>query len=439
LGIRQDTTKKGTTVTNKYQKNTPKTSSGPGLAIPDEVTIAMGEIAEDLREGLLALAVGAGLQVMAALMEADVAAVCGPRGKHDPGRSAVRHGRERGSVTLGGRRVGVDRPRMRATDGGEVPVAAYELFSRSEILGRMAMGRMLGGLSSRRYPLGLEPVGEKVERAASATSKSAVSRRFVAMTETALAELLAAPLGNLDLVALMIDGVHFGEHLFVVALGIGIDGTKHPLGLVEGSTENTTVVTELLTDLRGRGLDTTRPILVGIDGGKALHAAIMAVFDHPVVQRCQMHKLRNVADKLPDDLAAAVTKKMRAAYHAPSAIIAEAQLEALAREWSIPTPARPAACVKALSETLTVLRLGVSPTLARTLRSTNCIDDLHLPQPLSQREELAERKHGPALVRRRPGRGRQAVPPRQRPLAPSSPANRPRTACRRAECRCRPP
>src|SRR5665647_122922 len=178
---------------------------------------------------------------------------------------------------------------MRATDGGEVPVPAYDLFSRSEILDRMAMSKMLGGLSSRRYTLGLEPVGEKVERAASATSKSAVSRRFVAMTETALAELLAAPLGKLDLVALMIDGVHFGEHLCVVALGIGIDGTKHPLGLVEGSTENTTVVTELLTDLRGRGLDTTRPILVGIDGGKALRAGIIAVFDHPVIQRCQMH------------------------------------------------------------------------------------------------------------------------------------------------------
>jgi putative transposase len=177
LGIRQDTTKKGTTVTNKYQKNTPKTSSGPGLAVPDAVTIAMGEIADDLREGLLALAVGAGLQVMGSLMEADVATACGPRGKHDPERTAVRHGRERGSVTLGGRRVGVDRPRMRAAGGGEVPVPAYDLFSRSEILGRMAMGKMLGGLSSRRYTVGLEPVGEKVERAASATSKSALVDR----------------------------------------------------------------------------------------------------------------------------------------------------------------------------------------------------------------------------------------------------------------------
>ncbi len=365
-------------MTNKYQKNTPKTSSEPRLAVPDEVTIAMGEIAEDMREGLLALAVGAGLQVMAALMEADVAAVCGPRGKHNPGRTAVRHGSERGSVTLGGRRVGyLGRARMRAAGGGgEVPVPAYELFSRSEILGRMAMGRMLGGLSSRRYTVGLEPVGENVERAASATSKSAVSRRFVAMTETALAELLGAPLGNLDLVALMIDGVHFGEHLCVVALGIGIDGTKHPLGLVEGSTENTTVVTELLTDLRNRGLDTTRPILVGIGGGKALHAGIMAVFDHPVIQRCQIHKLRNVADKLPDDLAAAVLKKMRGAYHATSAIIAEAQLEALTKELEHTHPGAAGSLREGLSETLTVLRLGVSPTLARTLRSTNCIESM---------------------------------------------------------------
>ena len=126
LGVRQVTTKKGTTVTNRYQKNTPKTSAGPGLAVPDDVTVAMSEIADDMREGLLALAVGAGLLVMSSLMEADVAAACGPRGKHDPQRTAVRHGRERGSVTLGGRRVGVERPRMRATGGGEVPVPAYE-------------------------------------------------------------------------------------------------------------------------------------------------------------------------------------------------------------------------------------------------------------------------------------------------------------------------
>jgi putative transposase len=225
-------------------------------AVPERVSVAMAEIAENMQEGLLALAVGAGLQVMAALMEADVSALAGPKGKHDGARTAVRHGRERGSVTLGGRRVPVTRPRVRAADGaGELPIASYELFSSTEILGKLAMEKMLAGLSTRRYPVGLEPVGEQVAEKCSATSKSAVSRKFVAMTETALADLLSADLSGLDLVALMIDGVHFAESCCIVALGIDIEGVKHPLALVEGSTENATLVTCLLVDLRERGLD----------------------------------------------------------------------------------------------------------------------------------------------------------------------------------------
>ena len=229
-------------------------------AIPERVSVAMGEIAENMREGLLALAVGAGLQVMQALMEADVTELAGPKGRHDEARTAVRHGRERGSVTLGGRRVPVTRPRVRAADGsGELPIASYELFTSTEVLGKMAMEKMLAGLSTRRYPVGLEPVGEQVAEKSSATSKSTVSRRFVAMTETALAELLAADLSGLDLVAVMIDGVHFAESCCVVALGIDIEGNKHPLALVEGSTENATLVCGLLVDLRERGLDATPP------------------------------------------------------------------------------------------------------------------------------------------------------------------------------------
>jgi len=170
--------------------------------------------------------------------------------------------------------------------------------------------------------------------------------------------------------------VHFGEHLCVVALGIGIDGTKHPLALVEGSTENTTTVTDLLVGLRERGLDTTRPIFVGIDGAKALKAAVARVFDHPVIGRCQLHKLRNVADKLPDHLAAAVTKRMRAAYHAESALAAQAQLEALAKELDRSHPGAAGSLREGMAETLTVLRLGVPPTLARTLRSTNSIESM---------------------------------------------------------------
>jgi len=330
-----------------------------------------------MQEGLLALAVGAGLQVMQQLMEADVAAACGPRGQHDPDRTATRHGTEAGSVTLGGRRVPVIRPRVRAVGGsGEVPVPAYELFTSTELLGRMALERMLAGVSTRRYPVALEPVGEQVETDGKSTSKSAVSRKFVAMTETALTDLLAADLSGLDLVAIMIDGVHFADHLCVVALGIGIDGTKHPLALVEGSTENTTLVRGLLVGLRDRGLDVTRPILAVLDGAKALSAAVKEVFDHPVIGRCQLHKIRNVQDHLPEKLRSLVGQRMRQAYHADSALHAQALLEALAAELDKTHPGAAASLREGMAETLTVLRLGVPPTLARTLRSTNAVESM---------------------------------------------------------------
>ncbi len=296
------------------------------------------------------------------------------------------------------------------------------------------MERMLTGLWTRAYPVGLEPVGTKVEASARSTSRSAVSRRFVAATQTALGELLAAVLSGLDLVALMIDGVHFGEHLCVVGLGIGRDGTKHPLGLAQGSTENTTVVSDLLTGLRERGLDTSRPIFVGIDGGKALHAAVVRVVDHPVIQRCQPHKIRNVADKLPDHLASTLTKRMRAAYHAASAILAQAQLEVLAKEPERTHPGAAGSLHEGLSETLTVLRLDISgPHVA--LDQRHRADDLDRPHPLGQRQELAERHHGAALVRRRDARGVQPVPPPQRPPAPTRAAHRARRPHRHTECR----
>ncbi len=361
-------------MTKKYQTTEFDTSA---LAVPEQVSVAMNEIAADMREGLLALAVGAGLQVMQQLMEADVTAACGPRGKHDSERTANRHGTEAGSVTLGGRRVPVARPRVRAADGsGEVPVPAYELFIGTELLGKMAMERMLGGLSTRRYPVGLEPVGQAVEESSRSTSKSAVSRKFVAMTETALGDLLGKDLSSLDLVALMIDGVYFAEHLCVVALGIDIDGTKHPLGLVEGSTENTTVVKSLLTALRERGLDTTRPILAVLDGAKALAAGVKEVFDQPVIARCQLHKLRNVRDHLPENMRGPVGKRMRKAYHADSALEAEAQLTALAKELDKTHPGAAGSLREGMAETLTVLRLEVPPTLARTLRSTNAVESM---------------------------------------------------------------
>jgi putative transposase len=362
-------------VSNIYQSKT--SGASPTPAVPETVLVSLGEIAESAKEGLLALAVGAGLQVMAAMMDADVVAIAGPRGKHQSDRAAVRHGGEDGSVTLGGRRVPVRRPRVRAVDGsGEIRLPSYELFSSSEVLGQMALERMLAGLSTRAYRHGLEPVGEIVQARAAATSRSAVSRRFVAATETALAELVSADLSTLDLVVLMVDGVHFAEHTCVVALGIGIDGGKHPLALVEGSTENATLVRDLLVSMRERGLNVTRPILAVLDGSKALSRAVRDVFDQPIIQRCQQHKIRNVRDRLPEKLRALVERRMREAYHADSALAAEAKLTTLAKELDKTHPGAAASLREGLSETLTILRLDVPPTLARTLRSTNPIESM---------------------------------------------------------------
>ena len=367
-------------MSNTYQKDRRRAQPDrqPGeIAVPEQVVVSMAEIAESAKEGLLALAVGTGLQVMAAMFAEDAERLCGPGGRHNPDRAGYRHGSEAGSVTLGGRRVPAIRPRVRAADGsGELHLPSYDLFSSTEVLSRLAMEKMLAGLSSRRYTAGLEPAGQAIEDQAAATSKSAVSRRFVAATETALGELMARRLDDLDLVAFMVDGVHFGEHTCVVALGIGIDGTKHPLAVEEGSTENATLVTGLITGLRERGLDVTKPILAVLDGAKALSRAVKDVFDKPLIHRCQQHKIRNVRDRLPEKMRTVVERRMRQAYHAESALKAEAALQALAAELDKTHPGAAASLREGMAETLTILRLGVPPTLARTLRSTNPIESM---------------------------------------------------------------
>jgi putative transposase len=367
-------------VSNTYQKTGHRAQPDRQpveIAVPEQVIVSMAGIAESAKEGLLALAVGTGLQVMAAMFGEDAERLCGPAGQHNPERAGYRHGSEAGSVTLGGRRVAVSRPRVRAADGsGELHLPSYDLFSSTELLGRLALEKMLAGLSARRYPAGLEPAGQAVEEAAAATSKSAVSRRFVAATETALAELMTRRLDDLDLVAFMVDGVHFGEHTCVVALGIGIDGTKHPLAVEEGSTENATLATGLITGLRERGLDVTKPILAVLDGAKALSRAVNDVFDQPLIQRCQQHKIKNVRDKLPEKLRAVAERRMRQAYHAESALKAEGLLTELAAELNKTHPGAAASLREGMAETLTILRLGVPPTLGRTLRSTNPIESM---------------------------------------------------------------
>jgi putative transposase len=299
-----DRARMGRTTPKKTRLDDAQGAHEQALGLPDTVTVAIAELAGELEEGLLAFVVGTGLKVLDLVLEAESTALAGQRGRHDPDRTAVRHGSDTGLVTLGGRRVSIRRPRLRSADGkNEVQLPTYELASQTEVLGRETMSRMLAKLSTRRYGVGLEPMGEKITEQSRSTSKSAVSRRFVQMTESALAELMSSDLSELDLVAIMIDGTNFGEHLCVVALGIGIDGTKHPLAVVEGDTENATLIKRLLVGLRDRRLDVTKPTLFVIDGSKALPTAIKAVFDHPVIARCEEHKVRNLRRHLPKDVA----------------------------------------------------------------------------------------------------------------------------------------
>jgi len=343
-----------------------------GTVLPQSLTISLGELASAVKEGLLAFSVGVGLEVLHLLMEEDVTVLAGPKGRHDATRRAVRHGYEDGSVTLGGRRVPLRRPRVRTADGtGELPVATYEQFTRTELLRQLALERMLAGLSTRDYRVGLEPVGTAVTERARATSRSAVSRRFIAHTQTALAELLAADLSAIDPVAILVDGVGFAEQLCVVALVIDTDGRKHPVGLRQGSTENATLVGDLLVDLRERGLDVTRPVLAVLDGAKALVKGVRQVFDQPLIQRCIVHKLRNVLDYLPEGERSWVEAVLHRAWREPDADKAERDLKALAARLDKRHPGAAASVREGLAETLMVTRLGVPDKLARTLRTTN--------------------------------------------------------------------
>ena len=286
----QTTSHRGRTTPKKARPDAGRAGEEAALRLPETVTIAIADLAGELEEGLLAFAVGTGMKVLGVLLEQDAAVLAGPKGRHDPDRAAVRHGYDSGLVTLGGRQVSITRPRLRSADrSSELALPTYEAASSTELLGRATMAKMLAKLSTRRYAVGLEPVGAGIEARSRGTTKSAVSRRFVAATEAALDELMSADLSGLDLVVVMIDGVHFAGHCCVIALGIDIEGNKVPLALVEGDTENATLVGELAVGLRERGLDVTKPTLFVIDGSKALPPAIRSVFDHPVIARCQEH------------------------------------------------------------------------------------------------------------------------------------------------------
>jgi putative transposase len=346
---------------------------GSESPLPPQVQEALGELVGAAREGLLALSVGVGLGVVHELMEAEVTEVVGPKGKHDRDRAAKRHGHEDGSMTLGGRRVPVSRPRMRSVDDEhELPVETYGYFADRDPLTRAVMDRMLAGVSTRKFAVVGEPVGCDVERASSSTSKSTISELFVERTRSALDELMGRRLDDVRLAVMMLDGLEIADRTHVVALGISTEGHKIPLGLWEGSTENATLARTLLADLVDRGLDPEQAILFVIDGGKALRRAIKDVFgEHALVHRCHRHKERNVTDLLPERDRDTVRGRMRAAWALSDAELARQRLELLASELDRTWPDAAGSLREGMADTLTLIGLGIDGQLAKTLCSTN--------------------------------------------------------------------
>jgi transposase-like protein len=330
----------------------------------------------DVEQGLLGLCIEVGQQVLTAMMEEDRTALCGAKWQPNPDRTAVRAGTTPSEVTLGGRRITMRRPRVRSVANTEIALPSFALASGRDPLNRRTLAAIVKGVATRSYEAVLEPLPNSLKPRG--VSKSAVSRRFEALSRRVISQWLARPLDDLDLVAVMIDGIMFRSRCLVIALGITAGGEKRVLGLRQGSTENATLVRELLRELADRGLRTDRALLFVIDGSKALHAAIEQMFGGlALIQRCQVHKRRNLRDHLPEAVRPRIARALHQAYNAPTAAEAKRQLERLAASLEHDHPSAAASLREGLEETLTTLRLGMTGALYRTVRSTNLIESLN--------------------------------------------------------------
>lgn len=334
--------------------------------------------AQRMRDGLLAAVLGAGLATLEEFVQAEVTARCGPKGRHDPGREAVRHGTEPAKVPLGGRLVDFRKPRVRTVDGEvEVPLETWAALTCRDLLDEHTVGAMLAGVSTRNYQMVLEPAGPEIEAATGAVSASAVSRRFVAATKRRLDEFRSRPLDDRTWVVFFIDGFDLGGETLVGALGVDTDGNKVPLGVMHGSTENKTLCMRLLNDIEDRGFDPSGGLLCVIDGGKGIGAALKSKWGGCIaVHRCHLHKERNVLDLVPKDAHGWVRRKLRAAWANPDVKQAEMAMRSLAAELEKRWPDAAASLREGMADTLTIRRLGVGGTLERTLMSTNPVESM---------------------------------------------------------------
>ena len=353
------------------KKVSKKQSPGNLVRVP-----VITSLAEVIRADLREFVVNAGMIALRELLERDRSEVCGPRYEHNAERTARRAGHAPGELVMGGRRISVKRPRARSLDGDEIALPTWKEFSGADPLNERALEQMLIGVSTRRYDRSLEPLGAGIE--SRGTSRSAVSRRFVEVTEEQMNVWSKTDISKIDLTALMIDGIVIAGHVLLVALGIDAGGTKHVLGVHEGATENATSCKALLGDLRDRGMRTDRSILIVIDGGKALASAVRSVFgSRAIVQRCQVHKMRNVLDHLPDAARESVRRAMQQAYATGDTKRALTLLTNLERRLRKLHPGAAGSLAEGLDETLTILQFKLPRSLERTLATTNAIENLN--------------------------------------------------------------
>jgi transposase-like protein len=341
-----------------------------------QIPLPLLKVLANVERSFFDLCVETGQQVLAAMMEQDREALCGPRWKRDSERSAGRAGTTQSEVTLGGRRIPIARPRARSVEGDELELPTFAFASNRDPMDRHTMNAVACGISGRKYARSLDRLPESIKERS--TSKSSVSRRYVAMATKQLTTWLTTPIGDRHFPIVMIDGIHLGDHLVLIALGIDVEGKKQVLGLREGSTENGQVVRSLLRDLVTRGLDPERGRLFVIDGAPALISAIKTTFGSLAkIQRCQIHKLRNVLGHLPDHLHASVSVVLREAWGMSDAKVAKRRLERLASSLESDHPGAAASVREGLDETLTLQELGVDGRLYVKLRTTNAIENLN--------------------------------------------------------------
>ena len=313
------------------------------------------------------------------MLEQDATAACGERHERGERRQAHRWGRTKGKIGFHGGKVAIERPRVRGLDGAERVLPSWENAVSEDLLGKWAMNQMLINVSTRRFKRSVRlPEGDVPASDGAGLSKSATSRRFVALSAARMRAWMETRLDDLDLLAIQIDGIHMDEDmLLVAAIGVDANGDKHPLGLVEGATENATTVQALIDNLIERGLDPTVRRLFIIDGAKALSKAIRRTFGRDAaIQRCQIHKARNILERLPKSMHASVRRVLRQAWEMDDAERAETLIRNLARRLEPDWNGVSASILEGINEMLTVTRLGLPCELRRSLACTNIIENV---------------------------------------------------------------